>query len=252
MPLIHLAPEVVRSPSIALSMKTISQNLARQVLAELPKSFEGWWQPVPGTAPDVQLALHRLRMSFVHAVLKMHGHTGRGAPFPSSLAVSQPLSVRQASESRAQCQLRELPPTPIETLVEPAACAAVRAEIFPFLPSDLSRYLYLALLQGIDTPRFNYPSLQNRFSAYKLHTAIVALATAQAWKLCLIHEQSLRQAIRGCLQEMSGGSLEHLLQLCSRPMAEGAPFAEIDRVLRRCLIPILTAMAGSVPENGIS
>lgn len=246
------AQKVVRRSPFALSMKTMSQSLARLVLADLPEPFEEWWQPVPGTDPDAQLRLHRLRMSFACAALRLHGQTDHGLRSAGWLAATQPVSALQTRESRAQCHLRALRPTPLVLPEEPAACAAVRAEIFPHLPSDLSRYLYLTLLHDVETPRFNYPSLQDRYSAYKLHAAIVSLATRLAWRLCLVQERDLQHSIRGCLQEMSRGSLLHLRQLCGRTMAEDTPFLEIDQVLRLCLLPILNGMAGCALESAIS
>jgi hypothetical protein len=218
--------------------------VVESVLAELSTPRLPWWQPVRETDPKVVSALHALRMAFTRKAVALDSSCRPSPQERWTLSASwlARLDGLQTQDRRAQELLeifvsrKSCPPE------ESPAAIAVKGEIFPYLPGDLSRYMYLTLLHELDAPRFNYPALKSRFSRYQIHLAIVGLATRLAWKLCLIDEHLLQVRIRGCVWEMSGGSVDDFLQWCRSKVAPDAPFRSLDGVLRGCLIPMVTAM----------
>lgn len=225
-------------------MATLSSGLIRSVCASLPTTCQSWWRPPPDTAPETQLRLHTLRMAFVRDAMQLLPESPSTlwrakVLFLPSLQYMAPLRAVQDTMGQQILSRRRGMLTCPE---DPPGTTAVAEKIFPHLPTNLSRYMYLSLLHETDEPRFSYPALREHLSEEEMHCAIVTLASRLVWWLCLIDAHHLQLQIRGCIEEMSGGCVKDFSQWCHSSVAQDAPFLAIDHVLRACLVSIMRAM----------
>jgi hypothetical protein len=120
-------------------MKAITQNLAKAVFDHLPKPIETWWQPVSETDQETQLRLHLARIHFTRVIMRIHAQPGHGLYPRTQPDGHLQVPIRQDRERTALGRLQEVERLQISLPPEPVAADALRGEIFPYLPSDVSR-----------------------------------------------------------------------------------------------------------------